>query len=43
MNKSNASVEKEVLFFYSWYLKCQSDAQTLAVTPAIHNTGNKRT
>ena len=30
-------------FFYGWYLKCQSDTQTLAVIPAIHNTGNKRT
>lgn len=28
--------------FYGWYLKCQSEAQTLAVIPAIHNTGNKR-
>lgn len=30
-------------FFYGWYLKCQSDTQTLAVIPAIHNTGDKRT
>lgn len=29
--------------FYGWYLKCQSSTQTLAVIPAIHNTGNKRT
>ena len=29
--------------FYGWYLKCQSGTQTLAVIPAIHNTGNKRT
>ena len=29
--------------FYGWYLKCQSDTQTLAVIPAIHNTGIKRT
>ena len=29
--------------FYGWYMKCQSDTQTLAVIPAIHNTGNKRT
>lgn len=28
--------------FYGWYLKCQSDAQTLAVIPAVHNTRNKR-
>lgn len=27
--------------FYGWYLKCQSDTQTLAVIPAIHNIGNK--
>lgn len=30
-------------FFYGWYLKCQSDTQTLAVIPAIHRTGRKRT
>ncbi|MBQ7775192.1 MAG: hypothetical protein IJ379_04645 [Lachnospiraceae bacterium] len=30
-------------FFYGWYLKCQSDKQTLAVIPAIHQTGRKRT
>lgn len=30
-------------FFYGWYLKCQSDTQTLAVIPAVHRTGNKRT
>ena len=29
--------------FYGWYLKCQSDTQTLAVIPAIHGTGKKRT
>lgn len=29
--------------FYGWYLKCQSDTQTLAVIPAIHQTGRKRT
>lgn len=29
--------------FYGWYLKCQSDTQTLAVIPAVHNTRNKRT
>ncbi|MCH5343207.1 MAG: hypothetical protein J1E64_04135 [Acetatifactor sp.] len=29
-------------FFYGWYLKCQSDSQTLAVIPAIHQTGKKR-
>lgn len=29
--------------FYGWYFKCQSDTQTLAVIPAIHNTENKRT
>lgn len=30
-------------FFYGWYLKCQSDMQTLAVIPAIHKTENKCT
>lgn len=29
--------------FYGWYLKCQSDTQTLAVIPAIHGAGRKRT
>lgn len=29
--------------FYGWYLKCQSDTQTLAVIPAVHRTGRKRT
>lgn len=28
-------------FFYGWYLKCQSDTQTLAVIPAVHKTGRK--
>lgn len=22
--------------FYGWYMKCQSDTQTLAVIPAVH-------
>lgn len=30
-------------FFYGWYMKCQSDTQTLAVIPAVHSTWNKRT
>lgn len=30
-------------FFYGWYFKCQSDIQTLAVIPAVHQTGQKRT
>lgn len=30
-------------FFYGWYLKSQSDTQTLAVIPALHQTGRKRT
>lgn len=30
-------------FFYGWYFKCQSDTQTLAVIPAVHQAGNKRT
>lgn len=29
--------------FFGWYLKCQSDTQTLAVIPAVHNKRNKRT
>lgn len=29
--------------FYGWYMKCQSDTQTLAVIPAIHQTGKKTT
>lgn len=29
-------------FFYGWYFKCQSDTQTLAVIPAIHQTKGKR-
>lgn len=30
-------------FFYGWYMKCQNDAYTLAVIPAIHRTGRKST
>ncbi len=29
--------------FYGWYFKCQSASQTLAVIPAVHGTGSKRT
>lgn len=29
--------------FYGWYMKCQSDAHTLAVIPAVHGAGRKRT
>ncbi len=29
--------------FYGWYLKCQSDTQTLAVIPAVHKSGGKYT
>ncbi|MCI8513854.1 MAG: hypothetical protein HFI93_04390 [Lachnospiraceae bacterium] len=29
-------------FFYGWYLKCQSDTQTLAVIPAVHRSRNER-
>ncbi|MBD5537563.1 MAG: hypothetical protein HDQ99_18275 [Lachnospiraceae bacterium] len=29
--------------FYGWYLKCQSDTQTLAVIPAVHSAGRERT
>lgn len=28
--------------FYGWYMKCQSETQTLAVIPAVHRTGRKR-
>lgn len=30
-------------YFYGWYLKCQSNSQTLAVIPAVHQSGKKRT
>lgn len=30
-------------WFYGWYFKCQSDTQTLAVIPAVHQTDGKRT
>lgn len=29
-------------FFYGWYFKCQSAAQTLAVIPAVHKSGKKK-
>ena len=29
--------------FYGWYMKCQSDTQTLAVIPAVHCVKNKYT
>lgn len=29
-------------YFYGWYLKCQSETQTLAVIPAVHRSGQKR-
>ncbi len=29
-------------YFYGWYLKCQSDTQTLAVIPAVHKAGGNR-
>lgn len=29
--------------FFGWYFKCQSDTQTLAVIPAVHQVGRKRT
>lgn len=29
-------------FFYGWYFKCQSAAQTLAIIPAIHRSGQNR-
>lgn len=30
-------------FFYGWYLKNQSDTQTLSIIPAVHQSGRKRT
>lgn len=30
-------------YFYGWYLKCQSSDQTIAVIPAIHSIGGRRT
>lgn len=30
-------------YFCGWYFKCQSDDQTLAVIPAIHKSGKKKT
>lgn len=30
-------------FFYGWYMKCQSDSQTLAVIPAVHQVNGVRT
>ena len=29
--------------FYGWYMKCQSDTQTLAVIPAVHRNKQQRT
>ncbi len=29
--------------FYGWYFKCQAGVQTLAVIPAVHQTGRHRT
>lgn len=29
--------------FYGWYLKCQSEEKTLAIIPAVHQAGKKRT
>ena len=28
---------------YGWYMKCQSASQTLAVIPAVHQSGKERT
>lgn len=30
-------------YFYGWYLKCQSNTQTLAIIPAVHEVEGKRT
>lgn len=29
--------------FYGWYFKCQSEERTLALIPAVHQSGGKRT
>lgn len=29
-------------YFYGWYLKCQSNTQTLAIIPAVHQSNGKR-
>ena len=29
-------------YFKGWYFKCQSDSQSIAVIPAIHEIGGKR-
>lgn len=29
-------------YFYGWYFKCQSETQTLAVIPAVHRSGEKK-
>lgn len=30
-------------FFYGWYFKCQSETRVLAIIPAVHQAGRKRT
>jgi len=41
--RSEGMVSGKNGWFYGWYFKCQSDTQTLAVIPAVHQTGRKRT
>ena len=38
-----AAQTAEFALFYGWYLKCQSHEHTLAVIPAVHRSGRKRT
>ena len=42
MERSEEMASGKRGWFYGWYFKCQSDMQTLAVIPAVHRTGRKR-
>ena len=43
VKRSEGMVSGKGGWFYGWYFKCQSDTQTMAVIPAVHRTGTKRT
>lgn len=43
MGEEKKMVSKKQGWFCGWYFKCQSDTQTLAVIPAVHQTGRKST
>lgn len=43
MQRSEGMVTGKRGWFYGWYFKCQSDTQTLAVIPAVHQAGWKKT